>query len=83
MGNKGYIGTNGQPISTEQDKISGVKGSTGNKGFNGDKGPFISREQGKISDVKGSSGNKVLLVAKDRSSIQSKVTSQMTKFSGK
>ena len=56
MGNKGYIGTKGQPINTEQGEISGVKDSTGNKGSIGNKG---------------------------RSSIQIKVKSQMTKFSGK
>ena len=83
MGNKGYIGTKGQPINTEQDEISGVKDSTGNKGSIGDKGLFINTDQGKISDDKVQWEIKVLLVAKDRPSIRRKVKSQMTKFNGK
>jgi hypothetical protein len=58
---------------TEQDNISGVKGSTGNKGSIGYKGPSGNTEQGNLSDDKGTTGNiNVLLVTKDRSSIQSK-----------
>jgi hypothetical protein len=71
--NKGSIGTKGPSFNTDQGKISVVKGSTGNKRFIGDKGQFINTEQDKISGDKGPTGNKVLLVTKDRPSIQIKV----------
>jgi hypothetical protein len=51
----------------------------GNKGYIGNKGPSINTEQGKISDDKVQWEIKVLLVTKDRPSIQSKVNFQMTK----
>ena len=69
MGNKGCIGDKRPPINTEQDKISGDKGSVGNKGTIGAKGPLenkgfiganrpsISTDEGNISGDKCSTGN--------------------------
>jgi hypothetical protein len=67
-------------INTKQGTISGDKISTGNKCFIADKRPSINTEQAKISGDKGSTRNKNSIgEKKDRSSIQSKIKSQVAK----
>ena len=79
-GNKCFIADKRPSINTQQGKISGEKGSTGNKNYIGEKNdrPSIpSKIQSHVTKVQWEI--KVLLVPKDRSFIQNKVKSLVTK----